>query len=224
MKPRLKYKRSPSESTNSSYFKIVLLIYAVCTTIAIVLLVGSIETITNDEDSQHTTNVDILTKNKVSSNPDRRSISSSLVSKPSISHLHLFQPHSQAPFVTRTMTALNSSLLGMGQELNLINEIARKTKIPARMANPPFIPIRSIFKKQDTLIVDFHPDILVLIDGKTIEHIQNTYVLVHSFLEFSQMRKVIFLFDGGRALPSKSNIDFQQGLIVNPYIIRGTGA
>ena len=119
---------------------------------------------------------------------------------------------------------MNSNLLDMGQELKLINDIVRKTKIPSRMANPPFIPVRSIFRKQDALIVDFHPDMLTLVDGKTVAHIQNTYVLVHSLLEFSQMRKIIFLFDGGRAAPSQSNINFKQGLRANPHIVKGTGA
>ncbi|MEE2924551.1 MAG: hypothetical protein VX619_07205 [bacterium] len=222
MKPRLKYKRSPSDSANSPIFKGLLLLYGVCTTIAILLLVGSIETITSDNKIQEKSNTDLVRNDTNSSTSVSKPVSSNITLTPSTTHMHLFQPNSQAPFIVRTMTIISSELLGMGQELKLINEIVRKTKIPSRMANPPFIPIRSIFKKQDVLIVDFHPDMLVLIDGKTITHIQNTYVLVHSLLEFSQMRKMIFLFDGGRAVPSKSNINFKEGLIVNPYIVRGT--
>ncbi len=224
MKPHLKYKRSTKDSGNSNLFRAMLLLYGVCTTVAILLLVGSIETITPDNKIQAKLTTDVPISKPDSSNPSTSSSTSSILLNQSKSSIHLFQPHSQAPFIVRTMTTLNTQFLGIGQELNLFNEIVRKTKIPSRMANPPFIPIRSIFKSQDTLIVDFHPEMLVLIDGKTLTHIQNTYVLVHSLLEFSQLRKMIFLFDGGRDVPSKSNIDFQKGLMVNPYVVRGKKA
>lgn len=221
MKPLLKYKRSTSDTGNSSLFKVLLLVYGACTTIAIFLLVGSIETITYDNRITKKSNTDLSNDDSNLSIPAAIETTSSPQQNNTFSHLHLFQPHSQAPFIIRTVTKIGNKLLGVDQELNLINEIVRKTKIPARMPNPPFIPIRSMFKKQDALIVDFHPDMLILIDGKTTEHIQNTYVLVHSLLEFSQLRKMIFLFDGGRAVPSKSNIDFQRGIVVNPFIVRG---
>ena len=221
MKTRLKYKRNSKESENSNLFKGMLLLYGACTTIAIFLLVGSIETITPDNKIQTKLHSSSPASKLDSSNANTSPSTSSILLNPIKSSIHIFQPHSQAPFIVRTMTTLNSQFLGMGQELNLFNEIVRKTKIPSRMANPPFTPIRSIFKNQDTLIVDFHPDMLILIDGWTITHIQNTYVLVHSLLEFSQLRKMIFLFDGGRAVPSKSNINFQRGIVVNPVIVRG---
>tara|TARA_B100000674_G_scaffold488128_1_gene499723 strand:+ start:5765 stop:6439 length:675 start_codon:yes stop_codon:yes gene_type:complete len=223
MKPRLKYKRSPSSTNSSPLFKGLLLLYAICTTIAIFLLVGSIETITQDNQIQGKSGEVLANKNTNLSTTSSRKTTTNTAITPRISHLHLFQAHSQAPFIIRTVALMNSNLLDMGQELKLINDIVRKTKIPSRMANPPFIPVRSIFRKQDALIVDFHPDMLTLVDGKTVSHIQNTYVLVHSLLEFSQMRKVIFLFDGGRAAPSQSNINFKQGLIANPHIVKGTG-
>ncbi len=221
MKTLLKYKRSPADSNSSPVFKGLLLLYAACTTAAIFLLVGSIETITQDNQVEMSASKISTPIDTKQSNFGSEASTSSSKLTPQISHLHLFQAHSQAPFIVRTVALLDASLLGMEQELNLINDIVRKTKIPSRMANPPFIPIRSIFRKQDALIVDFHPDMMSLVNGKTVAHIQNTYVLVHSLLEFSQMRKMIFLFDGGRAIPSNSNINFEQGLIVNPQIVKG---
>lgn len=216
----LKYKRPTSEKGNSRVFYGLLLLYAISTTIAIVLLVNSVESLVIDPktDKKPETlkaNLDV----DVSSTGVLHPTSSTLGVDNEKQQIYIFKPHNKAPYTYRASVLISKNLLSADQEINLVNELIRQTGIHSRLSTPMLKPVRSIFRKQDSLVVDLHSEMLPLIDGRGLIHLQNTYTLVHSLLEYSQLRKLVILFGGGRKLTVNSPIDFLHGLQMNYNLI-----
>lgn len=216
----IKYKRKSTNESSSKIFYILLLIYAISTTIAIVLLVNSVNSLDGQSplsESKGIAKPPIPQKPAKTTNVDQN-IADQALSK--MQKVLIYKPHNQAPFCYPFNASIDTDFLRADQELNLVNEIIKKTGIPSRLSKPTLSPIRNIFRQHDLLIVDLHSDMMPLVDGWSMAHLQNTYVLVHSLLEYSQLRKLKILFGGGRVQPLNSQIDFTHYLKKNSKLIK----
>lgn len=216
----IKYKRKSRHESNTKVFYFLLLIYAISTTIAIILLVSSVNSL--DQQTSINKSKDKLTSPilKEPSNPLEIAQSKSEKTPNKMQDILIYKPHSQAPFNYRANVQISTNFLRSDQELNLVNEIIQKTGIPSRLSKPTLTPIRNIFRQHDLLIVDLHSDMMPLVDGWSMTHLQNTYTIVHSLLEYSQLPKLKLLFGGGRLQPLNSQIDFTHFLKKNSKLIK----
>ncbi len=156
--------------------------------------------------------------------PDLTSIAPALSQQeesPRLPTYRIFYPASEAPFLMETAVALDISGSRAAAQANLIlKEILTFT--PKGLFAAP-VNLLSVFRMDDTLILDFGLESLELFHSTGMRDVQLLYSLVNSLLESFHMEKLRLLF-GGRPAPSNNeNLDLNIVFTFNHRLILKAG-
>ena len=107
----IKYKRKSRHKSNTTVFYLLLLIYAISTTIAIILLVNSVNSL--DQQTSINESKDKLTSPVLKRSSNSLEIAQSKSEKASdkMQDILIYKPHSQAPFNFRANVQISTNFL-----------------------------------------------------------------------------------------------------------------